>query len=108
MSDNSGNFLLLKKINKIINNSKKNISLAIDIRSLNSRKSIYSFRSDIPMLPASNVKLYTSASAIINYGPDYQFKTRIYESANNGYLKGGGDQDFDDLILGFDFQLANV
>ena len=23
-------------------------------------------------------------------------------------LNGGGDQDFDDLILGFDFQLANV
>ena len=23
-------------------------------------------------------------------------------------LKGGGDQDFDDLILGFDFQLASV
>ena len=91
LSDNSGNYLLLKKINKIINNSKKNISLAIDIRSLNSRKSIYSFRSDIPMLPASNVKLYTSASAIINYGSDYQFKTRIYESNSNLYLKGGGD-----------------
>jgi len=42
-------------------------------------------------IPASNIKLYTEAAALIYLGPHYQFQTKLFTNANqikNGVLKG--------------------
>lgn len=50
---------------------------------------------DKSFMPASNMKLYTSAAALDAFGPDFKIKTSVYATrpvAKNGVLKG-------DLIL---------
>ena len=51
--------------------------------------------SDKSFMPASNMKLYTSAAALDAFGPDFKVKTSVYATHHadkNGLLKG-------DLIL---------
>jgi len=45
-----------------------------------------------PLIPASTAKLITSLAALEGLGPDYRFRTEIYQdSADNLYLQGYGD-----------------
>lgn len=47
---------------------------------------------DQPLVPASTAKLVVSLAALDLLGPDYRFRTEVYQdSANNLYLKGYGD-----------------
>lgn len=51
------------------------------------------FERDVDKLfmPASNMKLYTTAATLDAFGPDYKFKTSVYaagKSSRNGLLKG--------------------
>lgn len=47
---------------------------------------------DQPLIPASTAKLVTALAAFELLGPDYRFRTEIYQdSADNLYLKGYGD-----------------
>ncbi len=47
---------------------------------------------DQPLIPASTAKLITALAALDLLGPDYRFRTEIYQdSADNLYLKGYGD-----------------
>ncbi len=62
----------------------------------------YSYRGTRPMVPASNLKLVTTAVATERLGPDFRFETRLYgPGVHNGgvaqgdlVLKGGGDPSF--------------
>ncbi|MFN2421157.1 MAG: D-alanyl-D-alanine carboxypeptidase/D-alanyl-D-alanine-endopeptidase [Gemmatimonadota bacterium] len=56
---------------------------------------LYLNDADDPLLPASNMKLYTTASALDRLGPDFQYTTSLYADGTvlpNGTLTG-------DLIL---------
>jgi serine-type D-Ala-D-Ala carboxypeptidase/endopeptidase (penicillin-binding protein 4) len=66
-------------------------------------KTLYSVSAATPRLPASVEKLYTTSTALFEFGPDAQFKTTVYGVGSltadgiwNGtlYLKGGGDPTF--------------
>lgn len=65
-------------------------------------KVAYSYHGTTPMVPASNLKLVTTAVATDRLGPDYRFETRLYGPSTqtggvaNGdlVLKGGGDPSF--------------
>lgn len=65
-------------------------------------KVVYSYNGTRPMVPASNLKLVTTAVATDRLGPDFRFETRLYgpKSQNAGVatgnlvLKGGGDPTF--------------
>lgn len=47
---------------------------------------------DQPLVPASIAKLVTALAAMDGLGPDYRFRTEIYQDpADNLYLKGYGD-----------------
>lgn len=60
---------------------------------------LWSHNPDVPLIPASNTKLLTTAVALIRLGTDYRFKTEVYATSRcidgviNGdlYLKGLGD-----------------
>jgi len=63
---------------------------------------LFSRRAEAPRIPASNEKLFTTATAIAKYGPRGRFSTRILgDGRREGdtwvgslYLRGGGDPMF--------------
>lgn len=67
-----------------------------------SGKVAYSYHGTTPMIPASNLKLVTTAVALDRLGPNFRFETLLYapSSINDGVakgnvvLKGGGDPTF--------------
>ena len=91
--DNSGSFTLKKNINELISSSGLDANMGIKIVSLETGKTLYSLNSKKLLMPASNNKLYTCAVALEKLGPDYRFKTSIYQYGKNLILKGGGDPD---------------
>jgi D-alanyl-D-alanine carboxypeptidase/D-alanyl-D-alanine-endopeptidase (penicillin-binding protein 4) len=92
-----------KEVDKLLED--KNFQTAffgIVIKSLNTGEIIYSQNENKLFIPASNLKLFTTASALENLGPKYQFKTKIYLQGEIRYstvygdliIKGGGDPTF--------------
>lgn len=69
------------------------------IRSKLGDTTLFSHRADEKRIPASNIKLLTTAGALAVLGPDYTFPTDVYRSGSlekgvlngNLYLKGYGD-----------------
>ena len=72
----------------------------VDVQSVEDGKVLYSHNSFKYFIPASNVKLFTTATALNRLGPDFRFRTRLnYEGQlteggilrGNLVLVGGGD-----------------
>ncbi len=95
-----GQSILQKKVNaftKVTNLASANIS--IDVKDLNSNKSLASFQSNKSLSPASSVKLFTTAIALDKLGEDYTFDTELRYSGmieagtlnGNLYIIGSGD-----------------
>ncbi|MFA5504251.1 MAG: D-alanyl-D-alanine carboxypeptidase/D-alanyl-D-alanine-endopeptidase [Vulcanimicrobiota bacterium] len=76
--------------------------VGVSTQVLKSGKVPFSYNGTSPMIPASNLKLVTTAVALDVLGPDYRFETRLYgPSASTGgvlegdlVLKGAGDPTF--------------
>ena len=66
------------------------INFGIAIYSLDDKVMLYEKNSQRLFVPASNMKLVTSACALRKLGPNFQFKTEIFSTGNieNGTLKG--------------------
>ncbi|HLP15719.1 MAG TPA: D-alanyl-D-alanine carboxypeptidase/D-alanyl-D-alanine-endopeptidase, partial [Bacteroidota bacterium] len=68
---------------------------------------LYERNADLLMRPASNMKLLTTAAALIRLGPKFAFTTRFYSDGyvrdsvlyGNLYVKGGGDPDFSSAAI---------
>ena len=92
-----------KKITKVLSSSclRKN-NFGIKIYSLDRGESLYELRAGKLFIPASNLKILTTAVALQVLGPNYRFPTRIYtdgelkdgELNGNLYIKGYGDPKF--------------
>ncbi|MBI5788112.1 MAG: D-alanyl-D-alanine carboxypeptidase/D-alanyl-D-alanine-endopeptidase [Candidatus Schekmanbacteria bacterium] len=73
--------------------------MGIDIVSIKDGRQIFSHNADLPLIPASNMKILTSLAALSYLGSEYRFKTEIYGEHNlssgvingNLYIKGYGD-----------------
>ncbi len=75
-------------------------TVAISVVSLKSGKTIYSRNADKPMIPASNQKLITAATALHELGRRYEFTTALWMDGQVGtdgvlngdlLIEGGGD-----------------
>ncbi len=63
---------------------------------------LYERNAELPLIPASNMKLVTTAAALDELGPEYHFRTRLYYhgDVSDGVLtggltiRGGGDPRF--------------
>ena len=55
---------------------------------------ISSYNEDVPRLPASNQKLFSSAYVLSKYKLNKNLKTSLFKNKNDYYLQGQGDPDF--------------
>jgi D-alanyl-D-alanine carboxypeptidase/D-alanyl-D-alanine-endopeptidase (penicillin-binding protein 4) len=78
----------------------QNASMSVYVQDLNTRQIIAKYNEKTSLVPASTMKILTTASAIEILGPWYTFKTQIQYDGEidssgvlhgNIYIKGGGD-----------------
>ena len=72
-------------------------SLGLRVVSVTSGKVLYSYHADRTLIPASNVKLATTAAALQYLGADYQFTTKV---AATGAIDDAGVLHGDLVIVG--------
>lgn len=66
--------------------------LGIEVVELKTGRVLYGRNADRFFVPASNMKLFTTALALVRLGPDYRFETRVVSDAApdaQGVLRGG-------------------
>jgi len=86
---------LQKELDDIFNdNSFRNAHWGVVIQSLNNGEYFYKQNEDKFFVPASNLKLFTSAGGLLILGNDYRFSTNIL---SNGYQSGS--TLYGDLII---------
>jgi serine-type D-Ala-D-Ala carboxypeptidase/endopeptidase (penicillin-binding protein 4) len=95
--------LFQKKVKNILSSSclRKN-NFGIKIYSLDRGESLFELRADKLFVPASNLKVLTTAVALQTLGPNYRFPTQLYTDGTlkdgvlngNLYIKGNGDPKF--------------
>ena len=79
----------------------------IEIVSLDNNEVLYERDAKTLLRPASNIKLMTTAAALLILGPQYSFRTSLYTDTlvsgdtleGNVYIKGSGDPDFSSADL---------
>jgi D-alanyl-D-alanine carboxypeptidase/D-alanyl-D-alanine-endopeptidase (penicillin-binding protein 4) len=76
--------------------------IGIKVVDLDTGKTLYDQGGSRPLNPASNVKLITTAAALMVLGPEYRYPTRVYFKGDtlagsvikgDLYLRGSGDPD---------------
>jgi D-alanyl-D-alanine carboxypeptidase/D-alanyl-D-alanine-endopeptidase (penicillin-binding protein 4) len=64
----------------------------VEVFSLDAKKTLFKSNDDFLFMPASNMKVLTSALAMLRLGPDYRFTTRLVrEPSGDLVLIGSGD-----------------
>ncbi|KPQ32527.1 MAG: D-alanyl-D-alanine carboxypeptidase/D-alanyl-D-alanine-endopeptidase [Phormidium sp. OSCR] len=70
------------------------------VESLGGDRTLYSREAQQYFLPASNVKLLTTAAALTHLGPDYRVRTSVYRTENGLQIVGQGDPTLTNEDLG--------
>lgn len=72
--------------------------VAVNVVRLDAEKAIPLFRvnGDLPLAPASNMKLLTSSAILDQFGADFKFRTFLVRHGNDLILVGDGDPTFGD------------
>jgi D-alanyl-D-alanine carboxypeptidase/D-alanyl-D-alanine-endopeptidase (penicillin-binding protein 4) len=90
------------RINALLDNPQlKNASVSLDIVEVTPKGpvTLFSHNPTLPLGPASNCKLLTTAAAFERYGPSATFKTFLYKIGDDLVLVGGGDPALGDAKL---------
>jgi len=83
---------LAGRINSIISRkSQKKVRFAVKVVNAKTGKTLYARNADKSMIPASNMKVVTSAAALEYLGPDYEFTTKVGLLGQTLVVVGGGD-----------------
>ena len=90
---------LAKQINAIINQaSQEKVQFGVSILEAESGRTLYSYNAEKPMVPASNMKIITTAAALEYLGPDYEYKTKVDVCDDTLVVTGSGDPLFADKV----------
>jgi D-alanyl-D-alanine carboxypeptidase/D-alanyl-D-alanine-endopeptidase (penicillin-binding protein 4) len=95
---------LTKRIDGIINQaSQKKVQFSIDIVKADSGKMVYSHNATKAMVPASNMKIITTAAALKYLGPNYEYETKVglcgtYGTSDTLVVIGSGDPLLGDKV----------
>ncbi len=83
---------LSSKLDSIISSPKvSKVKFGIIVVDADTKRVLYSHNSKLGLIPASNMKLLTTASAIKYLGSDYKFETKVYLQGENLVIIGSGD-----------------
>lgn len=83
---------LIKKINRIIKQpSQKDVRFSIHIVKADTGTTLFGYNQNQAIIPASNMKIITSAAALKYLSAGYECKTRIGLCGENLIVVGGGD-----------------
>ena len=78
---------LKQKIDNILNTEELSKAYwGISVKTLDNKTTLYELNSQKYFTPASNVKLLTTAAALIKFGANYQIKTPVYGSGSSPNL----------------------
>ena len=83
--------ILQSPVDRIINQVDPNINMGIQVVDLNTGKTLYQRNETRTFTPASNMKLFSDAAALLILGPDYRFQSQLSTDAtslDNGILNG--------------------
>lgn len=81
-----------RRIDGIIRqSSQKKVQFGIKIVEAESGKMVYRHNATEAMIPASNMKIITSAAALKYLGPNYEFRTTVGLCGDTLVVSGGGD-----------------
>lgn len=78
-------------INQIINNVDPSINMSMSVIDLNTGEQLYQRNAYRALIPASNMKIFSEAVALMVLGPDYRFQRQLSTDATtleNGTLHG--------------------
>ncbi len=78
-------------VDKIIHQIDPNINMGIKVLDLNTGETLYQRNTNRLFIPASNMKLFSDAAALLALGPEYRFKNTLSTDATtleNGVLHG--------------------
>jgi len=90
---------LKSDISRIISQpSQKNVRWGIQIIDAGKGKTLYSLNANQPMIPASNMKLVTTAAALHYLGQDYVYQTTVAIKDRTLVIIGSGDPLLGDRI----------
>jgi serine-type D-Ala-D-Ala carboxypeptidase/endopeptidase (penicillin-binding protein 4) len=90
---------LTARVNAVIGRkSCKNVDIALQIVDASTGRCVYRRNADKLMIPASNMKILTSAAAIDSLGPDYKFTTKVGLAGSNLIIIGAGDPLLGDMV----------
>lgn len=73
--------------------------LAVAILDADSGRPLASISADNPMIPASNMKVFSSAAALAVLGPDHVFNTELVIDGARLIIRGSGDPALADPVL---------
>ena len=69
---------LANRIDQIITkNSQQRVVYSISVLNAKTGKSIYQHNAKMPLIPASNMKIITTAAALHYLGPEFQYSTKV-------------------------------
>jgi D-alanyl-D-alanine carboxypeptidase/D-alanyl-D-alanine-endopeptidase (penicillin-binding protein 4) len=75
------------KVDALLNHIDPHINLSALVVDLNTGETLYQHNASNALLPASNMKLFSDAAALLALGPDYQFNSQLWIEA--GRLEQG-------------------
>lgn len=95
---------LTPRIQTLLTNTKLNgAKVGVSVRDLDAGVDIADINADLPLMPASNMKLLTSGTALSILGPDFAFRTEFIISGEPGserlFIKGSGDPALADPVI---------
>jgi serine-type D-Ala-D-Ala carboxypeptidase/endopeptidase (penicillin-binding protein 4) len=83
---------LTQRIDAIVDSQvQAKVKIAVQIRDPDTGAIIYSRNGSMALIPASNMKLITTASALHYLGPDFQYQTRVGLVGDSLAVIGAGD-----------------
>ena len=91
---------LRTEVQNAINNPKlRGASIAISIRDAETNVELVDINDEQMLIPASNMKVFTTGAALHALGPDFEFKTRLLRDGDRLIIVGDGDPGFADPEL---------
>jgi D-alanyl-D-alanine carboxypeptidase/D-alanyl-D-alanine-endopeptidase (penicillin-binding protein 4) len=83
---------LEQKLDRLMEAGPGKYFAGVEVFSLESKKVLFKYNDEYLFMPASNMKVLTTALAMLRLGPDYHFTTRLLrESSGDLVLAGSGD-----------------